>query len=409
MKKIIITIDSLGSGGAERGLVALFKSLDYSKYQVDLLYFCHENEYYKELIPSEVNILPVDFMTELSLSSKGFILKNIKKIRYSSIIFKRLWYGFIKNLNKKSRHRIRVKEWKSVSKYIPSQKEYYDAAIAFNQPIYYIVDKVKANRYIMWQRTEYQRTGSPEWDLPYFEYASNICMLSDEMRDSFLELFPSLSEKTIVFPNIYDIDELLLKSKLDVEFDEYPDAIKIISVGTLRKAKGYDTAILACKRLKDAGYNFKWYVLGSGEEMNEMKSEIKKYGLEDFFILMGNKKNPFQYMSRSDIFVQCSNSEGLSTTVFEAKCLKMPIVVTDAPGMANQINDSVNGFVVPIGNDEKVAGAIMRLIDSYELRNSFSNALQEFVNTMENETDRKLELFDQITGKRSFEWDKQMN
>ena len=99
-----------------------------------------------------------------------------------------------------------------------------------------------------------------------------------------------------------------------------------------------------------------------------MQSIINKLHLENRFILMGNRKNPYAYMRRSDIFVQCSYREGFSTTVFEAKCLQKPIVITDAPGMGNQIENDKNGLVVPVGDSAAVAEAIRKLIISKALR-----------------------------------------
>lgn len=41
--------------------------------------------------------------------------------------------------------------------------------------------------------------------------------------------------------------------------------IKICSVGRLSNAKGFDQAVLACKKLVELGYDVKWYVVGYGE------------------------------------------------------------------------------------------------------------------------------------------------
>ena len=397
MKKVLFTIDSLGNGGAERGAAALLKNLDYTKYEADLLYFCRSNEHYKDSIPPEVRIIVPDIRTELALSSKSFVIKNIFKIRYWNIIFRRLWYGFIKITDKKSRYKLRNREWRSVRKFVPELAQHYDCAVAVDQPIYYIFDKVSSDKYIAFQRTDYKKSGcSPEWDFPYFERAGNICVLSEEMKVNFTEVFPSFSSKIVVLPNIYDVKEMLLKSEMQVSFDDDYSGPRIISAGTLRSVKRYDTAVLAARKLADAGYNFKWYVLGEGGDRKKIQKQIKKLLLDDIFILVGSKQNPYPYLKRSDIFVQCSEREGFSTSLFEAKCLRMPIVITDAPGLRSQIENRINGLTVPVGDYAAAADAIAELLESEDMRKIFSGSLKIFADSLVNDTAEKLQIFDKL-------------
>lgn len=401
MKSILFVIDSIACGGAERGLIALLNKLDYERYNVDLLYFCHENEYFKEQIPKEVNIIMPDEATSLALSSKSYVMKHITHIKYWQIIIRRLWFGLIGKINNKSYFKRRVKDWNKMKKYVPIQEKEYDAAIGFieNSPTYYSIDNVIARRHILFQRTDYKTTGCcPQWDLPYYEKADKICVLSEEMRQNFVKEFPQVEEKVIVFPNIIDVKEIVDKSKGEADFNDEFTGIKIISVGTLRKVKGYDVAMKACRRLIDMGYDFKWYILGSGEERQLLENQIKSLKIEDRFILLGSKRNPYAYISKSDIFVQCSYREGFSTSVFEAKCLQMPIVITDAPGMRSQIENNVNGLIAQVGNEESVTNEIKKLLDSKELRKSFSKALETHLEECADDTAYKLQLFDKITG-----------
>ena len=400
MKEVIFVIDSITCGGAERGLVALLNSLDFEKYHVDLLYFCHDNEYFKEEIPSQVNILSPSIETQLALSSQKFVKKHICDIRYSRLIIRRLWFGLMGKINSKKYFSRRVSDWSHMKSFIPEINKKYDAAIAFleTNPVYFTLDKVKANRYIVWQRTDYLSMGcDPKKDLSYFERTNTICTLSQEMKDNFEKVFPSLEHKVVVFPNVIDVQKILQKSNEEIEFDSRYNGIRIISVGTLRHVKGYDVSMRACQKLMASGYDFRWYILGSGEEHEKMAKEIDRLGIGDHFILLGNKRNPYAYVKQSDIFVQASYREGFSTTVFEAKCLQKPIVITDAPGMKNQIVHDENGLIVPIGDDEKLTDAILRLLKSSELRDRFKNALKKHISSCIDDTQEKLQLFDRIT------------
>lgn len=400
MKKILFVIDSIGCGGAERALISLLNQLNYSEYDVDLIYFCHENEYFHAQIPKKVRILEASLPTQIALSSGNFVINNLWHLKYFPLIIDRIWIWGWGKLNDKNYFRRRVRDWKKLRRFIPQLAGNYDAAIGFIETysVYYTIDKVIAKKYIVWQRTDYHGTNCcADWDRPYFQKADKICVLSEAMKKNFLQEFPDLKQKVIVFPNVIDHAGILSKADEIQEFDDSYEGIRIISSGTLRKVKGYDVSIRACKRLAEGGYKFKWYILGSGEQRDELLNDIRRLGLQEHFILLGNKRNPYTYIKQSDIFVQCSYREGFSTTVYEAKCLQKPIVITDAPGMENQIENEVNGLIVPRGNDQKVAEAIVRLIDSETLRKQFSEELKRFVQSIDDDTQEKLELFDRIT------------
>lgn len=401
LKRILFVIDSITCGGAEKGLISLLNNIEYSNYDVDLLYFCHENEYYLNEIPNQVHIIEPDLVIQLALSSGGYVLSHVWNFHYLSLIIKRILFGIMGKIDRDSYFRRRAKDWKILRRYIPELEKKYDAAIAYleNYPVYFTLDKVKAKKYIVWQRTDYKKTGcKAEWDLPYFQRADTICVLSEEMKNNFLSEFPGIKEKVVIFPNIVDIKNILEKSKENISFDDAYSGFRIVSVGTLRHVKGYDVSMRACKRLLEKGYDFRWYIIGSGEELKQMQKEIMHLGIEERFILLGNKRNPYAFVAQSDIFVQCSYREGFSTTVFEAKCLQKPIVITDAPGMKNQIEHGVNGIIVPTGNSDEVANAVEKLMNSSDLRMKFSGNLKCHLENSNVEVKRRLELFEKITG-----------
>ena len=80
-------------------------------------------------------------------------------------------------------------------------------------------------------------------------------------------------------------------------------------------------------------------------------------------ILMGSIKNPYIYLNNSDIYVQTSRHEGLSTTVREAKIFCKPIVITDCQGMSDQIKNGKTGTITSYEVND-IAKAIEELLDN---------------------------------------------
>ena len=143
MKRILFVIDSITCGGAEKGLISLLNNIEYSNYDVDLLYFCHENEYYLNEIPNQVHIIEPDLVTQLALSSGGYVLSHVWNFHYLSLIIKRILFGIMGKIDRDSYFRRRAKDWKILRRYIPELEKKYDAAIAYleNYPVYFTLDK----------------------------------------------------------------------------------------------------------------------------------------------------------------------------------------------------------------------------------------------------------------------------
>ena len=144
---------------------------------------------------------------------------------------------------------------------------------------------------------------------------------------------------------------------------------------------------------KKNNIKFKWFVLGSGELEAELKAMIKAEGVEDNFILLGTRENPYAYIKNCDLFVQPSRYEGKSVVIDETKILKKPIVVTNYPTVKDQIMDGKEGMIVDM-TPEGIADGIIKMAGSEELRMEYVNFLssQEYGN--QKEIDKYLELID---------------
>ena len=126
--------------------------------------------------------------------------------------------------------------------------------------------------------------------------------------------------------------------------------INIVSVGRLVYQKGFDIAIEVCKKLKEENVKIRWYVIGDGEEKNNLKKKIKEYNLENIFYLVGADVNPYKWMNIADIYIQPSRFEGYGITVEEAKCLTKPIIASDIPEFRELLNDN-KGLLCSTVND----------------------------------------------------------
>ena len=81
-------------------------------------------------------------------------------------------------------------------------------------------------------------------------------------------------------------------------------------------------------------------------------------------MLLGFKENPFSYLSRSDVFVLSSISEGFSNVLVEAMACGCPVVSTDCPTGPGEILDRGKyGYLVPVGDPTAMAEAVLEVLN----------------------------------------------
>ncbi|MDF0727759.1 glycosyltransferase [Cytobacillus sp. S13-E01] len=365
-KDILFVINNLNCGGGEKALISLLEVLDYSEYNVDLFLFKHEGIFFNK-IPNQVNLLeePSEYKN-FDMSIKRSVIDCIKKGKIK-VALSRVCAGFIfKTEKNKSRSEQRV--WKYISRSINKIDKKYDVAIGYleKNPVYFCIDKVEAKKKIGFIHNDYDKLGMDyNIDVKYFRKLDNLVTVSEECLHILKNRFPMYSEKIKLMHNIVS-PKIINKMSME-QSDIKNNGITITSVGRLNYQKGFEIAVEACDLLIRNGFNIRWYVVGEGEERKKLEQQIKTKNLEDIFILIGLRDNPYPYIRQCDIYVQTSLFEGRCLTITEAKILKKPIVSTNFNVIYDQIENGVNGLIV--NQDSKaVFEGIRRLIENEKLR-----------------------------------------
>jgi glycosyltransferase involved in cell wall biosynthesis len=130
------------------------------------------------------------------------------------------------------------------------------------------------------------------------------------------------------------------------------DHISICSVAKLMKTKGFDRLLRVHKRLLDEGLPHHIYILGIGEEQHALEKQMQELGVTDSVTLLGFHKNPYQYVSRCDLYVCSSHREGFSTAVTEALVVGTAVVSTDCSGAKELLGEN-NEYGIVVENSEE--------------------------------------------------------
>ena len=173
---ILLHIGGLGAGGAEKSLVSFLDTLPKERYNVDLM-LLNNGGLFRNMIPGYINIIEPPFPYNclgISPTNWRFYIKHnpkylIKKI-YSLFKLKKGYLPTGQIL------------WPLWSDEIKTNVKEYDVAMSYIEglPNYYIIDKVKAKRKILWIHNEYTKLGyNKEIDKDYFEKADAVVTISD--------------------------------------------------------------------------------------------------------------------------------------------------------------------------------------------------------------------------------------
>lgn len=140
------------------------------------------------------------------------------------------------------------------------------------------------------------------------------------------------------------------------------------AVGTLIKQKGYEQFLSVVQILCDLYSDIDFVIVGFGPLENALKKEATRLGIERRIIFTGLRDDAPKIMSMFDIFVSPSLWEAMPIVLLEALAVGAPIVATDVGDNALVLEDGVNGFVVPVGDQNAMVDRIGRLYSSTRLR-----------------------------------------
>ena len=84
--------------------------------------------------------------------------------------------------------------------------------------------------------------------------------------------------------------------------------------------------------------------------------------------MLGKRDDPYPYIAHCDLYIQPSRYEGKCVTVREAQVLAKPVVITRYATSASQLEEGVDGIIVPMDNDGCAAGIVELLRDPEKMK-----------------------------------------
>ncbi len=355
MKKVMFMVNGLSGGGAEKVLQTLLTNLNYDKYDITL-YSMHREKIEEMDYPKKIHYKVVfDYYQGKN---------EIKKKIYS--VAEKIKGKIFQKCSAKIFYRLFI-------------RENYDVEIAFiegeSTKIISGSGNKKSKKYA-WVHidlienpwTEFLYKDNSDETECYQKFDKVLCV-SESVKDAFLSKFNIGSEKVKVQYNPIDSREIIQKAKNSNKY-ETKNVFRMIAVGRLVKQKGFDRLLECAGRLKKDGFKFEIYILGEGEERENLEKQRKRLQIEDIIWMVGFQKNPYSIMSTGDLLVSSSRSEGYSTVVTEGMVLGLPVVSTECAGIRELFGDCECGIITQ-NNTESLYEALKKILSTPQILNRY--------------------------------------
>lgn len=359
-KKILVVQGSLQAGGAEKATVSFLNTLPQERYEVDLMLSSRTGLFYKQ-VPEWVNIIdapyPFNCLAHKPVDWRFYIKHSpfmwVKKVIRTYLAKHQSELHFIQSL------------WKQWRDDIPVFDKEYDIAYGGQEGCtnYYIIDKVKAKRKILWIHNDYEKLEYvDDFDRTYFKRASVVATMSPKARDILQKHFPESADHIWFLENITNGGMIRKMAAEEIDDNQFKlvEGVNLVSVGRLSLPKNFGRAVRVASVLKKRGVVFHWTIVGEGPLRNTLESQVKELGVDDVVSFIGLRSNPYQYVSKSDILVVTSDYEGRSIAIDEAQVLGVPVITTNYPTAKDAVVDGETGLICDM-TPEAIADAVIRL------------------------------------------------
>lgn len=196
--------------------------------------------------------------------------------------------------------------------------------------------------------------------------------VSDGVRRSYCGPLRLTEDQTTVVPNAIDLTrvsritpEARQRARLDA-LDGAKGPL-IVAVGRIVPQKGFTVLARAATMLHERFPDARIAIAGrAADGLPRLAGEIRQRGLSDVVRLLGQRGDVIELLAAADVFVSPSLSEGAPVTHLEAMAAGAPVVATSVGGVPEIIRHEDNGLLVPAGEAEPLARALIRLLSDPE-------------------------------------------
>ena len=170
--------------------------------------------------------------------------------------------------------------------------------------------------------------------------------------------------------------ETITPKPLEKPLPELPqDALIGVIAARLHPDKNHMGLLEATKLVLEKHPNFHLLALGQGDQRDSLEAHAKTLGIADHVHFLGARGDVAAILERAHVgLISSVTTETLSIAVLEYMRAGLPVVSTRLGSLEDQVLDGKTGFLVPPGDDNALANAIVKMLENPGLRQQFGAA-----------------------------------
>ena len=174
--------------------------------------------------------------------------------------------------------------------------------------------------------------------------------------------------------------------------------ILIGTIAAMSGQKDYPNLLKAAKIVVEQNDDVIFCSVGDGPNRKEIRKLADEFGLTSRFVFAGFRKEIGNFLKIFDIFVLASQKEGLGTSILDAQSVGLPVIASDVGGIPEIISDGKNGLLVPTKNEQRLAKAILKLVNDAQFRKKLGQNAKETVKQFDikRTIEKHIKLYEQI-------------
>jgi glycosyltransferase involved in cell wall biosynthesis len=216
----------------------------------------------------------------------------------------------------------------------------------------------------------------------FSRFSDAVIFVSDADRERGRRFNLVPEDKIVLIKNGIDFEAFVSGTSFEEGGDEFGFDSSGPVVGTvarLHRQKGLPYLFQAVKKIQESIPEAVVWIIGGGSLLPKLQRLGKKLDLKETVHLLGERKDVAKLLFRFDIFVLPSLWEGLPYSLLEAAALAKPVVVTDIDGVREIVKHGENGLLVPAKDSERLAQAVVRLLQEREYAATLGQNLKDTI------------------------------
>lgn len=342
-KKILVLMDSLGVGGAEKQVISLVNNINKELYNITIGYLKNISDLYDEINSNNVDdIICYHRKNKIDLAVFNKIAVACKNNEFDIIMctapYPMLYAYLVKKIFK-----LKFKIFTVIHLTIPKPGIWMNIKYMFFKKI--------------------------------FNHCEQIVFVCENQMRYWISKYgvkPKLARFIYNGVDYKEFDEKLLERKKNDILNKYnilPGEIVIGNIAALRSEKKHVDILEAARKLRNSGYLIRVLIVGDGPCRHEINNFIIKCKMENYANLCGYQKDVKPYLATMDIKIISSDAvETFSIAALEAMCMAKPLILTDIGGASEMVEEGVNGYLYPPRDIESLASRIKTIIDTKMVR-----------------------------------------